>query len=389
MVTNGVPAPIRRYDTRNLFGQVDGTANPAAGSNDLDELVWVTDGPDWMNGGTYLATRRIRMMLTMWDRMSIGVQEATIGRRRDTGAPLTGGDEFTEPDLDATSDGAPVIAADAHVRIAKTASPGMLRREYSYDNGPRTTGTSPAPSGPMDHGQHGEMDHSATMAAMDDHDACLFFAAYIRDPTNPIRPHATGAQRFRRTRPLPRLHLRRTVGNPRRCRQRSDRSTTLHMTRPRTTPNRSGDDATRMAKALMGFVRDFGLLQPDRTPCGKPLTVTQAHALASIAAQPGFTQRDLGEHLGLARATTSELVTQLANRGWIAQRPHADDRRQRNIDLTPAGRRITNEIGRARQALMNDLLADLTPADRARLVDATELLANTVHQRRIVSVPPG
>lgn len=59
-----------------------------------------------MTGGTYLATRRIRMMLTMWDRMGLDVQEATIGRRRDTGAPQHGGDEFTTVDLDATRDGA-------------------------------------------------------------------------------------------------------------------------------------------------------------------------------------------------------------------------------------------------------------------------------------------
>lgn len=173
---------------RNLFGQVDGTANPPGGSNELDELVWVTDGPDWMTGGTYLATRRIRMMLTMWDRMGLDVQEATIGRRRDTGAPLTGGDEFTEPDLDATSDGTPVIPADAHVRIAKTAGPGMLRRGYSYDNGPRPTGTGAAQTGKIDHSQHGQMDHSDMMAAMDDHDAGLFFAAYVSDPATQFIP---------------------------------------------------------------------------------------------------------------------------------------------------------------------------------------------------------
>jgi deferrochelatase/peroxidase EfeB len=173
---------------RNLFGQVDGTANPTAGSNELDDLVWVTDGPGWMTGGTYLATRRIRMMLTMWDRMGIDVQEATIGRRRDSGAPLSGGDEFTPLDLDATSGGSPVIPADAHVRIAKMSGPGMLRRGYSYDNGPRSTGTGAAPSGQMDHDQHGQMDHSGMMAAMDDHDAGLFFAAFVRDPATQFVP---------------------------------------------------------------------------------------------------------------------------------------------------------------------------------------------------------
>ncbi|MGD9704632.1 MAG: Dyp-type peroxidase [Acidimicrobiia bacterium] len=173
---------------RNLFGQVDGTVNPAPGSDELDELVWVSDGPDWMVGGTYLATRRIRMMLTMWDRMDLDVQEAAIGRRRDTGAPLTGGDEFTEPDLDASRNGAPVIAADAHVRIAKTAGPGMLRRGYSYDNGPRATGSDAAVPGQMNHEQHGQMDHSSMLAAMDDHDAGLFFAAYVRDPATQFVP---------------------------------------------------------------------------------------------------------------------------------------------------------------------------------------------------------
>lgn len=173
---------------RNLFGQVDGTANPAAGSDELDALVWVTDAPGWMTGGTYLATRRIRMKLTMWDRMDLDVQEGTIGRRRDSGAPLSGGDEFTPLDLDATSGGRPLIATDAHVRLAKMSGPGMLRRGYSFDNGPRATGIAAAPIGQMDHAQHGQMDHSAMMAAMDDQDAGLFFAAYVRDPATQFVP---------------------------------------------------------------------------------------------------------------------------------------------------------------------------------------------------------
>lgn len=140
-----------------------------------------------------------------------------------------------------------------------------------------------------------------------------------------------------------------------------------------------------MATALMGFVRDFGLLQPDRTPCGKPITVTQAHALAHISDQPGITQRDLGDTLGLARATTSELVTQLADRGWITQH-HADtDRRQRSLRLTPAGRRITSDIAAARHTLMRNLLDHVPAGERTALIDSIELLATAVHQHRTSS----
>ncbi len=175
---------------RNLFGQVDGTANPAPDSPELDELVWVTDGPSWMVGGTYLATRRIRMIMTAWDRMSLDVQEATIGRDRSTGAPLSGGDEFTEPDLDAVSEGASLIAPDSHVRITKTTGPGMLRRGYSFDNGPLVSGAVAEHDVPeeMNHDEHGQQDHSPMMAAMDDHDAGLFFAAFVRDPAKQFVP---------------------------------------------------------------------------------------------------------------------------------------------------------------------------------------------------------
>jgi deferrochelatase/peroxidase EfeB len=72
---------------RHLFGQVDGTANPTAGSSKLSELVWVRkdDGPAWMAGGTHLGLRRIRKSMTMWDRMGLSVQEPAVGRSRTTG----------------------------------------------------------------------------------------------------------------------------------------------------------------------------------------------------------------------------------------------------------------------------------------------------------------
>ena len=57
---------------------------------DLDEHVWSPpgDGPAWLDGGSYLVARRIRMHIEIWDRTSLSEQERIVGRSKGEGAPL-------------------------------------------------------------------------------------------------------------------------------------------------------------------------------------------------------------------------------------------------------------------------------------------------------------
>lgn len=122
---------------RNLFGQVDGTANPQPGSDDFDAVVWARDG--WWAGGTGAVIRRIEMDLEGWDLLDRGGREASVGRTLDTGAPLTGGGEFAEADFDAVNDlGFPVIPVFAHMRRSRSDDPTerIFRRGYNYDTAP-------------------------------------------------------------------------------------------------------------------------------------------------------------------------------------------------------------------------------------------------------------
>jgi deferrochelatase/peroxidase EfeB len=82
-------------------------------------------------------TRRIRMLHEVWDRASLEDQELTIGRRKYSGAPLGGSDEFEPLPLDAEVDGKPLIPVDAHVRLASPQINGerILRRGYSFTDG--------------------------------------------------------------------------------------------------------------------------------------------------------------------------------------------------------------------------------------------------------------
>lgn len=131
----------RSQDTpRNLMGLKDGTANiRAEDGEDMERFVWVGDeGPAWMRGGTYMVTRRIRMLLEVWDRASLQDQERTIGRHKYSGAPLGGSEEFEPLPLEARRNGHPVIPRDAHVRLASAGENGgarILRRGYSFTDG--------------------------------------------------------------------------------------------------------------------------------------------------------------------------------------------------------------------------------------------------------------
>jgi deferrochelatase/peroxidase EfeB len=127
-----------RGTPRNLMGFKDGTRNPS--NNDLAAAVWVgSEGPAWMQGGSYLVARRIRIALEHWDRSEIDYQEQVVGRHKISGAPLGGHGELDTPDFKAADkEGNPVIPEDAHIRLGAHETNGgalILRRAYSYNDG--------------------------------------------------------------------------------------------------------------------------------------------------------------------------------------------------------------------------------------------------------------
>lgn len=148
---------------RNLMGQVDGTATLKSVA-EFDRHVWA-DGHDrpWFAGGTVAVLRRIRAEMDAWDELDRTSKELTVGRRLDTGAPLTGTHEFDEPDFSAAENGIPVIPPNAHISLARarTDDEHFLRRGYNYDEAPSPSATT---------------------------DCGLIFAAYQRDPARQFVP---------------------------------------------------------------------------------------------------------------------------------------------------------------------------------------------------------
>jgi dye decolorizing peroxidase len=126
---------------RNLMGQLDGTRNPKPAESDFDRRIFVPESgtPAWMANGSYAVVRRIRMLLDDWEKLSLGAQEAVIGRRKANGAALSGGTETTAMDLEKTdAKGNLAVPINAHARITRPDQNGgaaILRRPFSYHDG--------------------------------------------------------------------------------------------------------------------------------------------------------------------------------------------------------------------------------------------------------------
>jgi DNA-binding MarR family transcriptional regulator len=134
--------------------------------------------------------------------------------------------------------------------------------------------------------------------------------------------------------------------------------------------------------ALMRFVRNFGLHQPDRTPCGQPLPVSEAHALSEIARDGRLRQVELARRLKLEKSTVSRIVANLAGRGWVHRHAAAEDGRGVLLELTDAGSAAADRIADARRDRFTAMLDRIPDDRRADVVRALNLLAEAADEHR-------
>jgi len=88
-----------------------------------------------------------------------------------------------------------------------------------------------------------------------------------------------------------------------------------------------------------------------------------------IAINPGLSQKDLAQAIVLRKSALTKLVNELECVGLIERRKEAADKRLNALYLTDAGEARVGRMRRDMARLQEELLAPLSPAERAMLFE--------------------
>ena len=100
----------------------------------------------------------------------------------------------------------------------------------------------------------------------------------------------------------------------------------------------------------------------------------QLAALAALERHESMTPGELAEHEKVQPPSMTRVIAVLEERGLVRRAPHATDRRQVVLTVTPEGRDLVQRVRRRREAWLAQRLQELSPEERRILRDAAPIL---------------
>ncbi len=101
----------------------------------------------------------------------------------------------------------------------------------------------------------------------------------------------------------------------------------------------------------------------------------QLGVLLLVQANPGSNQTRIGRALGIDRSTLVSIVDALEARGFVRREPSPTDRRSHALVLTADGGAFLRAIRPRLDAHEAEIARNLSPAERAQLIDMLQRLA--------------
>ena len=90
-------------------------------------------------------------------------------------------------------------------------------------------------------------------------------------------------------------------------------------------------------------------------------------SLALIAANPGISQSDVSQALGLDKSVIVQLIDELEKRGYAHRKRSKVDRRKHELFSTPEGEKFLDHLFAMLQNAEDEALSGLSPSERSLL----------------------
>lgn len=134
--------------------------------------------------------------------------------------------------------------------------------------------------------------------------------------------------------------------------------------------------------ATQAFVRRFGLLADQRTPCKQPISLAQAHALMALLQRErraaATTVCGLAAELGVDKSNASRIVQRMARAGQVGVERCDDDGRVKLLALTGKGRRLAARLDAASISHFEQMVSHIESSRRHGVLDALRLLCAAI-----------
>jgi DNA-binding MarR family transcriptional regulator len=117
---------------------------------------------------------------------------------------------------------------------------------------------------------------------------------------------------------------------------------------------------------------------------GEEVVQLEYGTLLCLEIEPGIDQRRLAEAMGVDPSNASLIVDRLHSKGLIERRVNGEDRRARELYLTPKGKALWQRLRPKTSAANERVLAPLAPAQRELFLD---LLIRLIEGNRAYSRP--
>jgi DNA-binding MarR family transcriptional regulator len=105
------------------------------------------------------------------------------------------------------------------------------------------------------------------------------------------------------------------------------------------------------------------------------ISLKQYYYVRALLEEDGISQVELGERVGMERATVTAALDTLERDGIVRREAHPDDRRKTNVFLTAKGKRLRAPLIALIKSLNEATLADVSRAELDRMCATIAKLA--------------